>query len=214
MLGAIRTSLLAALLAGIPLTVAAQDSAAHAEHTAVSGQTAEVGAALRDLWVGHIFWVRNVVVATLAENEAAAAAAEERVVANAQAIAGAIEPFYGSEAKEALFGLLAGHYGAIKDYLGATVAGDSSAQNAAIETLTANAEEIAVFLSDANPNLPKDDVFSLLAAHGAHHITQIEELAAGDYQSEAETWEQMKSHMYVVADALTQALAAQFADQF
>ena len=36
----------------------------------------EAGAALRDLWVGHIFWVRDVVVSTFAGNRPAAAAAE------------------------------------------------------------------------------------------------------------------------------------------
>jgi hypothetical protein len=210
----IRLSLLISAFAAVPGMAAAHDAAAHESAGELSVKTAEVGTALRDLWVGHIFWVRNVVVATLADNPTAVAASEEQVVANAQAIAGAIEPFYGAEAKEALFTLLAGHYGAVKGYLDATVANDSTAQNAAIESMTANAEEIAVFLSNANPNLPKDDVFGLLAAHGGHHVVQIEELQAGDYESEARTWEDMKAHMYVVADALTNALAVQFADQF
>jgi hypothetical protein len=182
MLRIIRLSLLLTALAGFSGMAAAHDAAAHeAGEATLSVKTAEVGTALRDLWVGHIFWVRNVVIATFADNQAAAAAAEEQVVANAQAIAGAIEPFYGAEAKEALFVLLAGHYGAVRDYLDATVA---------------------------------EDEFGLLVAHGGHHVVQIEELSEGDYQSEARTWEDMKAHMYVVADALTQALAAQFADQF
>ena len=83
-------------------------------------------AALRDLWVGHIFWVRNVAVDTLAGNKAAAAAAEKEVVANARQIAAAIEPYYGKEASEKLFGLLAGHYGAVKQYLEATAAGSKA----------------------------------------------------------------------------------------
>src|SRR4026207_1110425 len=36
----------------------------------------ETSAALRDLWVGHVFWVRNVVVAKFAGNQPAAAGAE------------------------------------------------------------------------------------------------------------------------------------------
>jgi hypothetical protein len=120
----IAASFLAALLA--PATpVLAQ----HAEHVVVAQapgavKVAETGAVLRDLWVGHIFWVRNVVVDTFAGNKAAAAAAEKEVVANAKQIAGAIEPYYGKAASEKLFGLLAGHYGAVKQYLEATAAGD------------------------------------------------------------------------------------------
>ena len=55
----------------------------------------ETDAALRDLWLGHIFWVRNVLMETLAHNTAAAAAAENEIVANAKLIAAAIEPYYG-----------------------------------------------------------------------------------------------------------------------
>jgi hypothetical protein len=49
-------------------------------------------------------------------------------VANAQQIAGSIEPFYGKPASEKLFALLAEHYGAIRDHLDATVAGSASHQ--------------------------------------------------------------------------------------
>src|SRR5215210_6573786 len=154
------------LLAGVLFAGSACMAAAHgpSEHSsaakqpAVSAKAAETGAALRDLWTGHIFWVRNVAFATLTKNDVAANAAEQQVVENAKAIAGAIEPFYGAAAKDGLFKLLAGHYGAIKEYLVAVSAADSSAQGKAIQTLTKNAEDIAAFLSKANPHLAKDAV--------------------------------------------------------
>jgi hypothetical protein len=177
-------------------------------------KVAETGAALRDLWVGHIFWVRNVAVDTFAGNKKAAAAAEKEVVANAKQIAGAIEPYYGKEASEKLFGLLAGHYGAVKQYLEATAGGSKSKQDAAVKNLTANASEIAKFLSGANPNLPFDTLNSLLLGHGGHHIQEIQQLHAKQYAEEAQTWEAMKKHMYVIADALAGAIAKQFPAKF
>jgi len=158
--------------------------------------------------------VRNVSLATLSKDDAAAKAAEQQAVANAQAIAGAIEPFYGAAAKERMFKLLAGHYGAVKAYLIATAAGDAAGQSTATQSLTANAEEIAVFLSKANPNLPKEAVNGLLLAHGGHHIQQIQELKDRNYEAEAKTWQDMKAHMYQIADAMTDALAKQFAKKF
>src|SRR3954454_8052384 len=68
-------------------------------------------AVLRDLWINHVFWVRNVVVAGIADDVVAQQAAERQVVANAQSIAVSIEPFYGPAVNEQLFTLLAGHYG-------------------------------------------------------------------------------------------------------
>lgn len=177
-------------------------------------KVAETKAALRDLWLGHILSIRNVAVATMDKNAAARSAAEADVVANAQQIARSIEPFYGKPATDQLFTLLAGHYQGIREHLDATVAGSASQQDAAVKALTSNAAEIATFLSGANPNLPKDTVMGLLMAHAAHHLTQFQQLKDGEYAREAETWKGMKQHIYVVADALTQALAAQFPAKF
>jgi hypothetical protein len=109
-----------------------------------------------------------------------------------------------------LFTLLAGHYGAVKAYLDAAVAKDAKAQIEATTALTSNAGEIASFLSSANEYLPKDAVEGLLTVHGAHHIAQIQQLQAKDYVGEAQTWAAMTRHMYVIADAIAEALAKQF----
>lgn len=177
-------------------------------------KVAETKAVLRDLWLGHILSIRNVAVATMDKNASARTVAETGVVANAEQIARSIEPFYGKAASDKLFTLLAGHYGAIRDHLDATVVGSASQQEAAVKALTANAAEISTFLSGANPYLPKDTLMGLLMAHAAHHITQFQQLKEGDYTHEADTWRGMKQHIYVVADALSQGLAAQFPDKF
>ena len=198
--------LVAAAGAGTPRALAAA--------TQVSGKVAETKAALRDLWVGHIFWVRGVVFATVAKNAPAASAAEQATVANAKEIAGALVPFYGQEASDQLFSLLAGHYGAIKEYLDAAVKQDTAGGATATDHLTANAQEIAAFLSGANPNLPKDTLEGLLLAHGGHHLQQIQEVQAGQFDKEVATWSAMKGHIYVIADALTDGLAKQFPEKF
>ncbi len=213
-----RSLIVASILAAF-LAPAAPAFAQHAEHVVIAqapaaAKVAETGAALRDLWVGHIFWVRNVVVATFAGNKQAAAAAEKEVVANARQIAAAIEPYYGKEASEKLFGLLAGHYGAVKQYLEASAAGSKAKQDAAVKNLTGNATEIAKFLSGANPNLPFDTLNGLLLAHGGHHIQEIQQLRGKQYAEEAQTWEAMKKHMHVIADALAGAIAKQFPAKF
>ncbi len=206
-------SILATVLASVGPALAQHGSHSIAQAPAAA-KVNETGAALRDLWVGHVFWVRNVVISTFAGNQPAAAAAEQEVVANAKQIAAAIEPYYGKDASEKLFGLLAGHYGAVKQYLEATVAGNRTKQDAAFKSLSANATEIARFLSGANPNLPFDTLNGLLLAHGGHHVQQIQQVQSKQYAQETQTWEAMKKHMYVIADALAGAIAKQFPKQF
>jgi hypothetical protein len=177
-------------------------------------KTLQTAASLKDLWLGHIFWVRNVSIAAIDKNDASLKIAEQQAVANAHAIAATIEPFYGAAAKDRFFKLLAGHYGAVKAYLLASVAGDSSAQATATQSLTTNAGQIATFLSEANPYLSKDTVQGLLLAHGGHHIQQIQQLKDRNYEAEAQTWDEMKKHVYQIADATADALAKQFAKRF
>lgn len=204
--------LAAVLLLAFPAFTPAQSLPA--DSAATTASLADTRAALRDLWIGHIFWVRNVVDARFEGNANEAKAAEQQVVANAQAIAGSIKPFYGEAASEKLFGLLAGHWGAISDYLDATRTGSKADQDAAFEQLVENANAISEFLGGANPHLPVDTLRSLLTAHGSHHVQQIKQFDAGQFEEEAKTWAMMKDHMYVIADALAGGIAKQFPDKF
>lgn len=203
-------ALVIAVMLGTPATLAA-DHAGHAPPSATAPTRDATRAALRDLWLGHVFWVRAVVVAEIDRKPAARAAAEAAVVANAKQIAAAIAPFYGQPAADRLFEMLAGHYGAVAQYLAAT---DQAGKDAAYQALVANAGRIAEFLSGANPYLPKETLRGLLLAHGGHHLQQIEQLRAGKHDAEVRTWAEMTQHMYVIADALAGALAEQFPKKF
>jgi hypothetical protein len=198
------------------LLMAAAPSLAHDKHmgTQESTKSVELREGLRDLWVGHVFWVRNVALATRLGDAEAAKVAEENVVKNARAIADAIIPLYGKPAADKLFGRLAGHYGAVKGYMIAAYASDKTGNEAAVDKIKANAVEIAVFLSSANPNLPKDTLVSLLFAHGGHHIGQIDAFAVKDYTGEAQIWAAMNEHMLMIADALGKGIVKQFPTKF
>lgn len=180
--------------------------------TAVNQVQVETAAALRDLWVEHVFWVRNYVLAGAASDVTQARVAEEQVIANAKAIAGAVGSYYGKAAGDRMLELLAGHWGAVRAYSDASFADQAKAQQDAVAALTANAKEIAAFLAGANPYLPEQTLVSLLSAHGAHHVAQIQQVVARDHAAEAATWSTMRTHMQTIADALAAALTKQFPD--
>lgn len=170
--------------------------------------------ALRDLWVEHIFWIRNYAIANQAADKQQAKVAADQVVDKATQIANSIAPLYGQPAADQLLKLLAGHWGAVKHYSDATIAKDAKGKQAAVADLTSNAKAIAAFLAKANPNLPESTLVTMLAAHGGHHVAQVDELAAHDYVGEARTWQMMRTHIVALADALTAALVKQFPDKF
>lgn len=213
-------ALLAALLLGpdahahAPQGPAAA-SAAVAPAASINATQAATRAALRDLWVEHVFWIRVYVTASRSGDAAQRDVAATRVVANATAIAGAVAGFYGEPAGDRMLALLGGHWGAVKDYSDATFEHrDADAQQAAGVRMIANAKEIAAFLAGANPHLPEATLVGLLSAHGAHHIAQIRQLSGGDFAAEAKTWDAMRGHMFVIADVLADAIAKQFPEKF
>jgi hypothetical protein len=190
------------------------DSEQRAVGDANPARVAEMKQALRDLWVGHIFWVRHVVSNIATNDPEERDAAEKEAVANTKQIASTILPFYGEIASEKLFNLLDINIGAVREYSEATVAGNKRQQNIALAHLGSNADDIADFFSHLNPYLPKDTVRGLIAAHGAHHVLQINQYKGKEYAHLGATWPMMRQHVYVIADTLTTALVKQFPSKF
>ncbi len=174
----------------------------------------ELRLALRSLWGDHIFWVRNVVLTTKLGDKEAAQAAEDQVVQNAKDIANAVVPFYGKDAGDHLFTLLAGHYGAIKEYMTVTFSANQSGMDAAMTKMQKNADDIATFLSSANPNWPKQAILSALGSHAAFHMAQIKAINAKDFSTEAKSWGPMKAQVFQIADVLASGIVKQFPEKF
>jgi len=178
-------------------------------------RVAEMQQTLRDLWLGHIFMIQHVVLINVTNDSAARDAADKQVLANAKQIADTFTPFYGEARSEQIFTLLTAHYTAVKEYSEATIAGNTRQQDAALAHLASNADEIDGFFNRINPHyLPKGTVRGLIAAHGAHHVLQINQYKKKEYAKREETWSMMRQHVYLIADTLTMALVKQFPDKF
>jgi hypothetical protein len=178
-------------------------------------RVAEMKKSLRNLWLGHIYWVQHAVLNHATNSLAERNAAEKAVVANAQQIANMVTPYYGEARSEQLFMLLTSHVAAIKEYSEATVAGHTGQQDAALARLASNVDDIAEFFNGVNPSyLSKDTVRGLIAAHVAHHVLQINQYKNKEYDRLEETWPMMRQHVYLIADTLTAALVKQFPSEF
>jgi len=201
--------------AAMPLPAAAHgaSTASMSHDMAASPAPSKLAQTLRTLWLGHVEAVRGYVVAAHGHDAATSKTAGDRVVANAKQIASAVGSFYGKPAGDKMLTLLAGHWGAVKAYADATFAHDDAGRTQAMQNINANAKDIADFLSGANPYLPQPTLMSLLATHGAHHVAQIQEIEAGDSAGETKTWDAMRAHMVVIADALAGGIAKQFPDK-
>src|SRR5579864_4813805 len=181
-------------------------------------KVAELKMVLRNLYINHLFWVRDLVISTRFGEKAAVSEADEYGLKNAKAIGLSIAPFYGQAAGEKFATLFVGHYSAVKAYMNAAFAnnfkGSAALKKAAVDRLTTNANAIAVFVSSANPNLPKGTVYGLLVTHVQQHIMSIDATAKKDWSGEADMWDPMVKEIYTLSDALADGIAKQFPDKF
>ena len=173
----------------------------------------ELRIALHDLWVEHVVWTRQYIVAAAADGADTSFAAE-RLLENQDQIGDAIKPFYGDEAGDQLTALLKDHILIAVDLLEAAKAGDSAAVEEAEEKWYDNGDDIATFLSQANPNWSKEDMVNMIDEHLALTKTEAVARLTADYATDVETFDALYVHAVSMADAFTDGIVKQFEEQF
>jgi hypothetical protein len=164
---------------------------------------------MRRLWADHVIWTREYVVAAIAGTPDAGAAAA-RLLKNQEDIGNAIVPFYGEEAGAQLTELLKQHILIAVDLIEAAKAGDDKAFEGHDRRWSENADEIATFLSNANPYWPKKEVLDLLNQHLA--LTKGEAVArlTGDWEGDVRAFDDIFTEILTMADFLSEGIFRQF----
>jgi hypothetical protein len=169
--------------------------------------------ALRRLWADHVIWTRDYLVAAIAGSPDADAVAG-RLLNNQEHIGTAIVPFYGSQAGQALTGLLRQHIMIAIELIEAAKTGDQDKFADADQRWDQNARDIASFLSSANPNWPERDVVDLLSQH--LKLTKDEATARlqQQWEDDIEAFDQIFTEILTVSDVLSTGIVKQFPDRF
>lgn len=181
-----------------------------------AGAEARIGlyTAMHDLWTDHMQWTWSTVDAFF-HNEDGLQAQLDRLLANQADIGAAIVPFYGQEAGDQLTALLTTHIEQAVPVLTAARDGGSAALDTALADWYANAEEIANFLSTANPdNWPTSATQPMMEGHIDTTVVYATDLLNGDYAAAIEHFDEANDHMMMLADTLAAGIIAQFPDQF
>ena len=142
--------------------------------------------------------------------DASAAALE----ANTNDLAGAVGSIYGDEAGAAFGDLWRSHIDAYVEFVLALGSEDTAARESSLMSLHGYHDEIASFLSGANPNLSEEAVAGLVRRHVQALISQAEATAAGDHERAVATIREAYAGMFDVGAALADAIVAQFPDRF
>jgi hypothetical protein len=169
---------------------------------------------MRKLWEDHIVWTRLFIVSAVAELPDVESAAG-RLLANQDHIGNAIKPYYGNAAGEALSSLLRDHILIAADLLNAAKSGDSAGVEEANARWHANANEIADFLSAANPrNWPQDEMRDMMAKHLEWTLAEAVARLNADWDRDVAAYERIHRDILHMADMLSIGIIKQFPGRF
>ncbi len=170
--------------------------------------------AMRKLWQDHVLWTRLVIVSTAA-NLPDLDATTQRLLQNQTVIGNAVKPYYGDAAGEKLTGLLRAHILGAAEVLAAAKAGDATRIDAAKKAWSDNGDEIAAFLSGANPgNWPLTDMRSMMRGHLDLTLTEAVDQLQGRYAQSVAGYDRVQDEILKMADMLSDGIVKQFPEKF
>jgi hypothetical protein len=168
---------------------------------------------MRMLWEDHIVYTRNYIISALADLGDADAVAG-RLLKNQDDIGDAIKPYYGEEAGKKLSMLLRDHIMIAAEVVKAAKAGNDVELTKAQAKWTANADEIAAFLSGANPHWMKKDMTDMLHKHLELTTGEVVSRLKKDWVADIGYYDKGHMHMLMFADVLAMGIEKQFPDKF
>src|SRR5262249_49224301 len=164
---------------------------------------------MRKLWEDHVTWTRLAIV-TFADGSAGFSATATRLLQNQTDIRNPIAPFYGAAAGQQLSALLHDHITIAVQILQDVKAGDTTAFAADKARWYDNANQIADFLSAANPRFWPDDVMrAAMKEHLDQTLAEASDELAGNYDASVTDYEAIHLHILALADLLSSGIMRQ-----
>jgi hypothetical protein len=169
---------------------------------------------MRKLWEDHVSWTRLYVVSALADLPSKDATAQ-RLLRNQADIGNAVKPFYGDAAGEKLTGLLKDHILTAAALIDAAKAGDAAKKEEASKRWYINADEIASFLSGANPkNWPVAEMKSMMREHLDRTTVEVVAGLKKDWTADIAAYDEVHGQILKMADMLSAGIVKQFPGKF
>jgi hypothetical protein len=170
-------------------------------------------ASMRKLWSDHVFWTRDYIIDALNDSPGAEAASK-RLMKNQEDIGKAVAPYYGAQAGDRLTGLLKQHIAIAADVVAAAKADDKAKFQDENKLWEANADQIAAFLSQANPNWPKGSVGDMMSKHLKTTADELDARLKKDYDRDVKAFDKVYDHILHMSDELSAGIIKQFPDKF
>lgn len=167
----------------------------------------------RTLWEQHVFWTRIFVVSA-ASSLGDLDMVTKRLLRNAPDMAAVFKRYYGEAIGAQFEKLFTEHLTVAAEIVKASKAGKKKEAAEAEKRWYANADAITTFLSQINPNWPKDALKKSFDEHLDITKNQAVFYLNKQYAKDIAETDMNEKHVLGIADVLTSGIVKQFPDQF
>lgn len=168
----------------------------------------------RRLWIDHVLWTSNYITSATTAGAEDQTQVLTRLLKNQEDIGNAVKPLYGEKAGNKLTELLKEHI----VIAGKIVDAAKSENEALVKQLNKewyrNADEIAAFLSGANPHLKNEDLKNSLYMHLKLVTNDLSASLAKDWNARIVAIDEGVTHIILMADTISAGVIMQFPDKF
>ena len=193
---------------------AAHNEMSHATPAATTPKELALRQDMRKLWEDHITWTRLAIISLTTESPDTEATVG-RLLQNQSDIGNAIKPFYGKAAGTKLTALLREHILIAADLIAAARSGDQEAVSSQQARWQANADEIAAFLSSANPRSWRPaEMRTMMRSHLRLTTNEVVARLTKNWSADVRAYDRIHVQILHMADMLSDGLVAEFPARF
>jgi len=168
----------------------------------------------RRLWIDHVLWTSNYITSATTAGAEDQTQVLARLLKNQEDIGNAVKPVYGEKAGNKLTELLKEHIVIAGKIVDAAKSGNDALVKQLNKEWYRNADEIAAFLSGANPYLKNEDLKNLLYMHLKFVTNDLTASLAKDWNARIVAIDEGVTHIILMADTITAGVIKQFPDKF
>ncbi|MFP3123174.1 glycosyltransferase [Ectobacillus funiculus] len=168
----------------------------------------------RRLWMDHVLWTSNYITSATTAGSEDQKQVLSRLLKNQEAIGNAVKPVYGEKAGNKLTELLKEHIIIAGKIVDAAKAGKKALVNQLNKEWYKNADDIAAFLSSANPYLKNEYLKKLLYMHLKLVTNDLSASLAKDWNARIVAIDEGVSHIILMADTISAGVVKQFPQKF
>ncbi|MFC7319269.1 glycosyltransferase [Halobacillus campisalis] len=199
------------LLSMLPGLVSANDNT---PEQSSSPSEVEFENEFRRLWIDHVLWTSNYITSATTAGAEDQEQVLTRLLKNQEDIGNAVKPIYGEEAGNKLTDLLKEHIAIAGQIVDAAKNNNEDMVNQLNKEWDRNADDIAAFLSEANPNLENEELKKLLYMHLELVTDDLMASLEKDWEARIIAIDEGVTHIIVMANAISEGIVKQFPEKF